>query len=156
MVDIQMIANEKLTLRTDPATGHKALHSSIARQEGDILCSFSSSKVLSHPTRFTLQLDEQRHILLYPEYLWYVNHSCAPNIFFDTDNRQIVCLRSITPGEELRFFYPSTEWCMAEPFQCLCGSPECLGTIRGAEALSDEVLEKYRLTTYILRKWAGR
>jgi hypothetical protein len=151
-----MIADEKLTLWEDPATGHKSLCSAAAWKEGDILCFFSSSEVLPRPTRYTLQLDEDRHILLYPEYLWYINHSCAPNIFLDTEAMRVVCLRDIIPGEEIRFFYPSTEWRMAESFQCLCGSPLCLGTIRGAEALPDDVLEKYRLTAYILRKWRRR
>ena len=30
------------------------------------------------------------------------------------------------------FFYPSTEWAMASPFDCHCGSARCLGRIAGA------------------------
>jgi hypothetical protein len=38
--------------------------------------------------------------------------------------------RAREPGDELRCFYPSTEWAMAEGFDCKCGAPECLGFIR--------------------------
>jgi D-alanine-D-alanine ligase len=156
MLETRMIANETLALQEDSATGHKSLCSLVDWKEGDVLCSFSSSRVLSAPTRYTLQLEEDRHILLHPEYLWYVNHSCSPNIFFDTGTREVVCLRPIAAGEEICFFYPSTEWRMEEPFRCLCPSPDCLGMIRGAEYMPEEVLEKYRLTPYILRKRALR
>jgi hypothetical protein len=153
MPESLMIAADTLTLREDPATGHKSIFAAVPWDTGDILCSFSSSAVLPAPTRYTLQLDSHRHILLHPEYLWYINHSCAPNIFFDTDAMQAICLRPIRAGEEIRFFYPSTEWLMAEPFDCLCGSPQCLGKIQGASVLPDEVLKGYRLTSYIRGKW---
>jgi hypothetical protein len=113
-------------------------------------------EVLDHPTRFTLQLDEVTHILLSPEPLWYCNHSCDPNIFFDTEAMEVVCLRDIAEGEELRFFYPSTEWSMAEPFACFCGGPGCLGRISGAADLPDEVLERFRLNNYVVNKWLER
>ena len=38
----------------------------------------------------------------------------------------------------LRFDYDSTEWDMAAPFDCGCGSPKCRGTVRGFRHLSDE------------------
>lgn len=31
-------------------------------------------------------------------------------------------LRDIQPGDELSFFYPSTEWEMAQGFECKCGA----------------------------------
>lgn len=144
------------SLRPDPATGHQSLYATGPLREGQVLCVFSASAVLEQPTRFTLQVDEGRHILLSPEPLWYTNHSCDPNIFFDTGAMEVVCLRDIAPGEELRFFYPSTEWTMAEPFDCICGSPGCLGRIGGASSLTDEVLGRYRLTPYVQKKWVQR
>lgn len=147
-----MLAN----LYQDPVTGHHSLRATASLLKGQVFCAFSAADNLGHPTRFTLQVDEGRHILLSPEPLWYINHSCVPNIFFDMDAMEIVCLADISPGEELRFFYPSTEWSMAEPFDCLCGSPNCLGRISGASGLSDEVLEGYRLTPYVRKKWMER
>ena len=45
-------------------------------------------------------------------------------------------LRHIETGEAITCFYPATEWEMAEPFECHCGAPNCLGTITGAKNLS--------------------
>jgi hypothetical protein len=143
-------------LRHDPTTGHHSLHASAPLRQGHVLSPFSAMEVMDQPTRFTLQLDGNTHILLSPEPLWYCNHSCAPNIFFDTEAMEVVCLEDIAEGEELRFFYPSTEWSMAEPFACFCGAPGCLGRISGAADLPDEVLEKYRLNHFVVNKWLER
>lgn len=143
-------------LYIDPDTGARSLRATAPLKPGHAVCTFSASEVLNHPTRFTLQLDETRHILLSPEPLWYTNHSCAPNVFFDTETMELMVLSPVGPREELRFFYPSTEWTMAEPFDCNCGAPNCLGRISGAAALSDEVLARYRLTPYVTRKWRER
>jgi hypothetical protein len=47
-----------------------------------------------------------------------------PNVKFDTEAMQVVALRDISADSELQFFYPSSEWEMAAPFQCWCGSPK--------------------------------
>jgi hypothetical protein len=143
-------------LYRDPQTGHHSLRATAPLRKGEVLCPFSALEWLDHATRFTLQLDEERHILLSPEPLWYTNHSCSPNIFFDTERMEVVCLQDIREGEELCFFYPSTEWAMAEPFKCVCGKPECLGWISGAVDLPDEVLERYELCAYVVKKWEQR
>ena len=52
-------------------------------------------------------------------------------------------------GDELSFFYPSTEWDMAQPFDCLCGAKECRGKISGAKDMPAEVLKKYWLSSHI-------
>ena len=80
------------------------------------------------------------------------NHSCDPNVFFDTTKMEVVCMKQIQPGEELRFFYPSTEWEMDQPFVCNCGSSNCLQLINGAAHLSDETLAQYRLSDFIKRQ----
>lgn len=66
----------------------------------------------------------------------YLNHHCAPNAWI-TD-RALVALRDIASGEGVTFDYNTTEWDMASPFECHCGSGECVGTIRGAKYLSAE------------------
>jgi len=73
--------------------------------------------------------------------LVYVNHSCEPNVAFDLSSEDVSqwhvrALRPIKAGESLTFFYPSTEWNMAQPFDCLCGSTGCLGRVEGAIRLS--------------------
>ncbi|KAF8705321.1 SET domain, partial [Rhizoctonia solani] len=87
--------------------------------------------------------------------LVYVNHSCSPNVAFDlsSSNKEewnFRALRDIQPGDELSFFYPSTEWDMDQGFQCKCQAQNCLGYIRGAKELSRaQVVERGFISTYI-------
>ena len=136
----------------NPLTGHHSLIATQTFPEGSTICAFSAEKVYSRPSRYTVQTGESAHIKLLPDFLQYINHSCNPNSFFDTDSFQLIALREIEAGEEFTFFYPSTEWNMAEPFQCFCGESNCLGKIQGASQMKPEVLASYRLTTFIRQK----
>ena len=59
--------------------------------------------------------------------------------------------RALKAGDDLSFFYPSTEWGVARPFACLCGAPKdiCVGRYAGAEGMSKEQLQKYFINDYI-------
>jgi hypothetical protein len=73
------------------------------------------------------QIDVTSQMDIYP---WrFMNHSCHPNCIIQ--NRAVIALRVIEPGEELTFDYDSNEYDMAEPFDCNCGSAACARTIRG-------------------------
>lgn len=48
-----------------------------------------------------------------------------------------------------QFFYPSTEWEMAQPFQCQCNTASCRGTIGGASQLPAAHLEGLWLNNHI-------
>ena len=61
------------------------------------------------------------------------NHSCDPATYIDTENLQIIALRDISKGDELTFFYPSTEWEMIQPFQCNCQAQNCIKEVKGAK-----------------------
>ena len=130
-------------------TGEKSLHATSFFDAGDAVCEFSAEKIMNTPTYLTVQTGEDKHIILQPEFLQYINHSCAPNVFFNTTTMELVCISAVQPGEEFTFFYPSTEWEMAQPFVCNCGSKECLQLINGASHLSVETLSKYKLTDFI-------
>ena len=130
-------------------TGQKSLHAASHFQPGQVICRFSAGKILGNPTYLTLQTGIKRHITLIPEFLQYTNHSCDPTAFFNTTSMEFICLSPLQPGDELTFFYPSTEWDMAQPFSCHCGSPECLHVISGAAHLSPDILEKYALNEFI-------
>lgn len=52
-------------------------------------------------------------------------------------------------GDELTFFYPSTEWLMAQPFTCTCGTPSCRGRISGARDMTPAELEGYWLSGHV-------
>lgn len=140
------------SVRENLRTGQKTLFADQSFQAGNMLCTFSERGIFSQPARLTLQTGINQHILLAPEFLQYVNHSCSPNIFFDTTTKQVLALKNIQAGEELVFFYPSTEWDMAEPFICHCGASNCLQQIRGAAYLPAEILRQYWLTDFIYRQ----
>ncbi|HUR65129.1 MAG TPA: hypothetical protein VMZ03_02160, partial [Chitinophagaceae bacterium] len=69
---------------------------------------------------------------------------------------ELVALKDLQPGDELVFFYPSTEWKMTQSFNCYCGSPKCLGKIRGAAYLSTSLQSQYRFTDFIQQQMAKR
>lgn len=130
-------------------TGQHSLHALVPFKKGALICQFAAGEVFTTPNYLTVQRAENEHITLVPEFLQYTNHSCSPNIFFDTDNMEIVAIKDIAANDELSFFYPSTELEMAQPFICFCGSRDCLQNIRGARHLPADVLNKYRLTGFI-------
>ena len=131
------------------STNQQSLHSLVEFNPGDEIADFGAGTIQSQPSYLTVQTGANRHITLQPEFLQYINHSCSPNVFFDTHSMKLICLRPILIGEEMRFFYPSTEWDMAQPFVCNCGSSECQQLINGASHLSLETLSKYRLSKFI-------
>ncbi|MBX9784110.1 MAG: SET domain-containing protein-lysine N-methyltransferase [Chitinophagaceae bacterium] len=135
-----------------PESNHHLLVSARAYQPGDIITNFGSSEIHKQPSKYTVQVANDQHIILSPEFLQYINHSCNPNVFFNTSTMELTALQPITPGDEFTFFYPSTEWDMAEPFNCLCGSANCLGVIKGAKNIAPAVLDTYKLTNFIQQK----
>ncbi len=66
----------------------------------------------------------------------------------------IIAIKDIGNGEELKFFYPSTEWEMDQPFICNCGSSQCLGLISGALAIDSDARHRYQVSNYIKSKWS--
>ncbi len=131
------------------ATKNKSLHATVDFFSGEVLCSFGSREILNEPNYLSVQINKHQHILLKPEFLQYINHSCDPNVYFDTSNMNVTALRQIEIGEELTFFYPSTEWSMDRAFQCCCGTPKCLESIQWAAELPLDILVKYRLSEHI-------
>jgi hypothetical protein len=131
------------------STNQKSLHATVALHAGQVFSKFNAGITQSFATYLTVQTGVNTHITLQPEFLQYINHSCAPNVFFDTDVMELVALKELQPGDELTFFYPSTEWEMSQPFVCNCKTPECLQLINGALHLDSSTLNKYRLTNFI-------
>lgn len=134
-------------------SGYKSMYSTRDLNPFNVLSEFEYHRVCNKPTRFTVQASENQHIQLKPTYLQYINHSCHPNVFFDTRTMILSTVRPILRGEEVTFFYPSTEWKMTEPFDCSCGHDHCLGHIKGAAYLGHDDLLKYRLSDYIIHKY---
>ena len=142
-------SNEIAEVWQDKKSGEFSLHAVRSCRPRQIITAFKASAVLSKPTYLTVQTGIDTHITLAPTFLQYANHSCAPNAFFDTTRMQFIALKAIEPGDEITFFYPSTEWNMQQPFICHCNQNQCLGSIRGAAYLSPALLKNYRLTDFI-------
>jgi len=88
--------------------------------------------------RYTIQIDERRHQAGTGEPDDFMNHSCAPNSHLDTIALEVVAIAPIAPGELITFNYLTTEWELAEPFDCRCGAPACHGQIAGFRHLDAE------------------
>jgi hypothetical protein len=73
----------------------------------------------------------------------------------DTTTMRVVAARDLEAGEELTFFYPSTEWDMDRPFRCRCGAPECIGVVSGAKHLAPDTLQRFPLAPHIQRLLAA-
>ncbi len=116
-------------------------------------------------TRYSVQVGEESHIdmaaggddgLVLSNYYWrFTNHSCEPNTRIQS--RDVIAVKEIAPGEDVTFNYNTTEYDMAEPFTCHCGSSSCIGVVRGAKHLTVEQLEMLRpsLAPYLHRLLAS-
>lgn len=62
---------------------------------------------------------------------------------------RVVEERALKVGDDLTFFYPSSEWDMAQTFDCSCGVSECVGLVKGAKDMEPDVLRRYWLNSYI-------
>ena len=132
----------------------QALFAQTSFLDGEVIIAFQAKEILKSPTYLTVQIGAHNHITLVPEFLQYINHSCDPNIVFDVDQMVIRAIKNIETGEELKFFYPSTEWEMDQPFICNCGSAQCLGLISGASGLDPASKLRYQVSQYIKNKWS--
>lgn len=136
-----------VTVEGDEHTGRRVVAlRDIAR--GEVLSRLGDAQRVPLASRYTVQVDEDAHI----DGLWqftFLNHSCAPNVHVDATAMTIWALRDIRAGEELGYFYPSTEWQMAEPFDCHCGAASCIGRVTGAAALSNDVVARFLMNRHI-------
>jgi SET domain len=152
---VDLDQTEVAEIITDPITGARSLLSKKSFEANEVIIGFFAKNVQSEPTYLTVQISEHEHIELFPECLECANHSCDPNCFFDTTSMEFVTVRPVATGDELTFFYPSAEWDMNQPFNCHCGSKECIGVVRGAKYLSATQIKKYRFTDFIKGKLRG-
>ena len=115
---------------------------------GELISTITGYRIVSEPTYQTVQIGAHEHIEELGV-LAYLNHSCQPNTIVDTTAFTVSAIRDIAAGEELNFFYPSTEWEMDRPFICLCGAPQCVRLVAGAKHLSIDTLQRYFINRHI-------
>lgn len=123
-------------------------------KKGTAFYKIKNYQILAHPTYQSIQISANEHIL--ENYVIYCNNSCNPNTIINVELMELYALRDIEKGEEITFFYPSTEWELHRPFHCLCNSKQCLRVIKGAKYLSDELLNQYFINRHIYLNRSAR
>ena len=140
-----MTSMETLTIKTE--NKFRSLVTKQAYKQGEIICDIPTEKLFDKANRYTVQISQTKHTEVGK--LSALNHSCDPNVILDTENLQMIACRDIEQGEELSFFYPSTEWEMDAPFICLCGASNCIHVVAGARFLPLSTLENHYLNKHI-------
>lgn len=143
-----MISMDTLAIKTE--NKFRSLITKQAYKRGEIICDIPTEKVINKANRYTVQIGRDQHTEVGK--LSALNHSCDPNVILDTENLKMIARRDIEEGEELSFFYPSTEWEMDAPFICLCGSSNCIHVVAGARFLPLSTLENHYLNRHIREK----
>jgi len=115
---------------------------------GDLILRIAGYRVTKVPTFQTIQISRHEHIEELG-HLAFTNHSCWPTTTLDVSEMTVTAARDVAAGEELTFFYPSTEWKLERPFVCLCGSWQCIRLVAGARYLSVDALSRQFINEHI-------
>jgi hypothetical protein len=140
-----MVSMDMLAIKTE--NKFRSLITNQAYSKGEVICEIPTEKLFDRANRYTVQIARDKHTEVGK--LSALNHSCDPNVILDTEGLSMVARRDIEKGEELSFFYPSTEWEMDAPFICLCGSTNCIHVVAGARFLPLSTLENHFLNRHI-------
>lgn len=137
-----------------PQADHRCVQAADAIAAGEVILTFGGRRV-RRPDQYSVQIGPRTHIAAPEEIPWnervaeygwrYLNHSCEPNAFIR--GVELVAREDIPAGVEITFDYNTTEWDMSHPFTCLCGSPSCVGTVRGYRHL--DTAGRMRLLPYL-------
>jgi hypothetical protein len=103
---------------------------------GDFVCSVMGP-LADSPSTYSMQVGPSLYVTsdgLDPSDA--INHSCQPNLELDVATWCLRARRQICAGEPLTYNYLTTEWELAAPFHCLCGSARCFGWIAGYRYLA--------------------
>ncbi|MFN8491616.1 MAG: SET domain-containing protein-lysine N-methyltransferase [Caldilineaceae bacterium] len=137
-----------LTIETNQTSYGARLVTTQPYATGQLIHTITHYRLTATPTYQSIQIGANRHIEDL-DVIAYLNHSCHPNVIVDTTALTISAARAIAAGEELTFFYPSTEWAMARPFICQCGARHCLSLVAGAKYLAVDRLAHYFINQHI-------
>lgn len=106
-------------------------------------------------TRYSIQVGPEMHLdsddlatdeeRIRDRYWMYLNHSCEPSAWIR--GLAVIALRDIAAGEGVTFDYNATEYAMAEPFDCQCATPTCVGRVAGHAHL--DAAQRARVRPYL-------
>ncbi len=119
----------------EPGKG-KAVYALRDYKRGEMIARLTGT-VLPYRTQHTLQINPGVH-LLDLEFVGYLAHSCAPNVFVDMQALEVWALEDIPAQGSLTMDYASTEDFLYRQFPCLCGSSNCRGWITGRKERVNE------------------
>ncbi|CAO3684302.1 unnamed protein product [Umbelopsis ramanniana] len=133
----------------DPENYNSKLLTARSYKKGDVIASLEG--LTAGPKAYSsVQISEDEHVELNSDLL-YMNHSCSPTVVIDLKRRVVLANVDLAIGDEITFFYPSTEWDMAQPFDCWCGSSSCIKTVQGASKIDTATLKNFQLSEHIQR-----
>lgn len=144
------LANAPGALRVEEGSvAHGArLVTTVPLRAGQLVHRITGYEVTPQPTVYSIQVGPHAHADgLGP--IAYLNHACDPSAAVDTEAMALIALRELGIGDELTFFYPSTEWEMSHPFVCRCGVPGCVRVVAGAKYLPADVLSRYFINRHV-------
>jgi hypothetical protein len=144
--------------------GQTSTVSRVARPRGTHLSYVTTHYTVPEATWSSIQTSRTDHVE-FNSGLVYMNHSCAPTVELevyppDAQGRypngvagevRVARDRDLQVGDDLTWFYPSTEWASPRPFQCLCGTEgeRCIGFQRGSKYLGREQLDRYFINKHV-------
>jgi len=128
----------------------KGVYSTRSFQTGELVLGTTGALVRQRSI-YTIQIARDLHVLPRPP-AKYLNHSCDPNLGVKMNGDGLpdfYALRPIAAGEHLTFDYAMTEYVLEEMelgrerTKCLCGAPNCRGTIGCYRDLPEAVKQRY-------------
>ena len=112
-------------------------------------------RIVPKPTRYSVQTGPGAHLdpgswcgpdEIIERYFWrFMNHSCDPCVHLR--DRTAITRRAIAAWDDFTFDYLTTEDELTSPFDCHCGSPLCVGRVRGYRHLAPD--ERARRRPYL-------
>lgn len=135
-------------IRAAKTGGNGMFATSLIRAGEKVLC--ADGEKFDRPIVHSFQIDRDLHTMG----MGGMNHRCdAPTCGIDAQSGDLVALCDIPAGHELTFNYLTTEWEMATPFECCCGSANCFGYIGGFSRLTArlrrDLLSRLPVAAYI-------
>jgi hypothetical protein len=126
--------------------GQKGLFLTAPAAKDEILITYTG-EILPEPTRYSMQIDEHKHIEGTEDTNAYLNHSCQPSACVDFRDMVLRARRDIEAGGEITIDYNIADEDLHEKFTCHCGAAHCYGEVRGFKYLTRE--QKLRLQPYL-------
>ena len=152
LVRTPMPLSSKIILSVKP-NHQKGLFAAAAIAADEVLLTYDGP-LIDHPTRLSIQIDDDKHIEGTDGSNAFLNHGCNPNAYVDWTNLCLRARRTIASGEEVTCNYFTTDYELHTTFVCHCGAAECKGEIRGFKYLSREEQEELKpwLPPFLKRK----